>query len=448
MAKILLVDDEAAQREMLAGFLKKKGYQVQTADGGVAAVDGYAGFFSPLAVIDLKMPDMNGLELLVRLREINPFIQVIVLTAFGTVETAVEAMRKGAYGYLTKPVNLDELLVNLKKAAEQNQLITENDLLRRTVADLAEIPDMIGDSEAMMKVRSLVARVGPSDSSVLLTGPSGSGKGLVAQSIHQLSPRRDNRFVQLNCASLPETLLESELFGHEKGAFTGADRKRAGRFELADGGTIFLDEIGDMSLVMQAKLLRVLEDGDFEPLGSERSKRVNVRVISATNRDLKKLIEEGRFREDLFFRIDTVRIELPPLSARGGDVLILARHFLQQVARKMNKTVQGITEDAAARLVAYPWPGNVRELRNVIERAVVLSIDPIIGPDDLPGLAMSSPAAIPPVEILSLAELEKRHIAAILKTVGGNMQKTADILGIHRNTLRQKIRDYGLQATE
>jgi len=448
MAKILVVDDEAAQREMLAGFLKKKGYQVLTAAGGMAAAAEYPEFFSPLAVIDLKMPDMNGLELLTRLREINPFIQVIVLTAFGTVETAVEAMRKGAYGYLTKPVNLDELLINLKKAADQNRLIMENDLLNRTVADLVEMPNMIGDSETMMTVRSLITRVAPSDSSVLLTGPSGSGKGLVAQLIHQLSSRRDNRFVQLNCASLPETLLESELFGHEKGAFTGADRKRVGRFELADGGTIFLDEIGDMSLIMQAKLLRVLEDGDFEPLGSEHSQRVNVRVISATNRDLKKLIEEGRFREDLFFRIDTVRIELPPLSSRGGDILILARHFLEQAARKMNKTIEGITEDAASRLVTYHWPGNVRELRNVIERAVVLTVDTIIGPDDLPGLAGLSSAASSPAEMISLADMEKRHIAAVLKAAGGNMQKTAEVLGIHRNTLRQKIRDYGIQTAE
>ena len=445
MAKILIVDDEAAQREMLAGFLKKKGFQVLIAPGGVAAIAEYAGFFSPMAVIDLKMPDMNGLELLVRLREINPFVQVIVLTAFATVETAVEAMRKGAFGYLTKPVNLDELLINLKNAAEQNRLVTENDLLRRTVADLADIPEMIGESEAMQRIRSLVARVGPADSSVLLTGPSGTGKGLVAQLIHQLSPRRDNRFVQLNCASLPETLLESELFGHEKGAFTGADRKRAGRFELADGGTIFLDEIGDMPLVMQAKLLRVLEDGVFEPLGSEQSKRVDVRVISATNRDLKDLIAERRFREDLFFRIDTVRIELPPLSARGGDILILADHFLGQVARKMNKPIEGITEAAAARLVAYSWPGNIRELRNVIERAVVLSIDSTIGPDDLPGLAPISSDESSPTGTSSLAEMEKRHIAVVLKAAGGNMQKTAEILGIHRNTLRQKIRDYHLQ---
>jgi transcriptional regulator with PAS, ATPase and Fis domain len=271
---------------------------------------------------------------------------------------------------------------------------------------------------------------------------------LVAQLIHQLSSRRENRFVQLNCAALPETLLESELFGHEKGAFTGADRKRAGRFELADGGTIFLDEIGDMSPVMQAKLLRVLEDGDFEPLGSERSKRVDVRVISATNHDLKKLMEEGRFREDLFFRIDTVRIELPPLSSRGGDILVLAKHFLDQTARKMNKTIKGITEEAASRLVAYHWPGNVRELRNVIERAVVLSVDPIIGPDDLPGLAGTASAEPASVEMISLADVEKRHIAAVLKVVGGNMQKTAEVLGIHRNTLRQKIRDYSIQAAE
>ncbi len=445
MGKILLVDDEASQREMLAGFLEKKGFRVKTAGGGTAALALYPDFFSPLAVIDLKMPDMNGLDLLLRLRETNPFIQVIVLTAFGTVETAVEAMRRGAYGYLTKPVNLDELLINLKKAAEQNRLLGENDLLRRTVADLADIPEMIGTSEAMLKVRSLISRVGPSDSSVLLTGPSGTGKGLVAQLLHQLSARRDNRFVQLNCASLPETLLESELFGHEKGAFTGAEKKRVGRFELADGGSIFLDEIGDMSLFMQAKLLRVLEDGCFEPLGSEHSKKVDVRVISATNRDLKTLIAEGKFREDLFFRIETVRIELPPLAARGGDILVLARHFLDLAARKMNKSVDGLTDEAAARLTAYRWPGNVRELRNVIDRAVVLSTNPVIGPDDLPGLTPGGqePSA---VEMLPLAEIEKRHISAVLEAENGNMQKTADVLGIHRNTLRQKIKDYGLKA--
>ena len=445
MPKILIIDDETAQREMLAGFLTKKGYTVESFPDGVKALARYPGFFSPLVVTDLKMPTMSGLDVLMKLRELNPFVQVIVLTAYGTVETAVEAMRAGAFGYLTKPVNLEELLVNLKKAAEQNSLVTENDLLRRTVADIADMPEMVGDSEKMRQVRSLISRVGQSDSSVLITGPSGSGKGLVAQIIHQLSARRENRFVQLNCASLPETLLESELFGHEKGAFTGADKRRAGRFELADGGTIFLDEIGDMSASMQAKLLRVLEDGSFEPLGSEHSKKVDVRVISATNRDLEKCISEAKFRQDLYFRINTVHIALPALVERGGDILMLARHFLEKCARKMNKDITGMSEEAAARLAAYHWPGNIRELQNVIERAVVLTDDLVIRTDDLPGLTPDVTQA-PPLRRISLTEVEKEHIAAVLNAEHWNMQKSADILGIHRNTLRQKIKDLGIQS--
>ena len=445
MTRILVVDDESTQREMLSGFLKKKGFDVRDFSRGAEAIAEYPRFFSPLAIIDMKMPEMTGLELLQKLREINPFIQIIVLTAFGTVETAVEAMRKGAFGYLAKPVNLEELLINLKKAAEQNRLVIENDLLKRTITDLADVPELIGTSDKMAAVRSFLSRVGPSDSSVLITGPSGSGKGLAAQIIHQLSPRRENRFVTLNCASLPETLLESELFGHEKGAFTGADKRRIGRFELADGGTIFLDEIGDMTAAMQAKLLRVLEDGGFEPLGSEQSKKVDVRVISATNRDLKSLIAGGKFREDLFFRINTVSIDLPSLSQRGGDTLLLAKHFLTICSRKMNKEMSGITDGAAARLVAYSWPGNIRELQNVIERGVVLSVDNIIDVDDLPGLVeVSSPVTEPTLRKIPLADIEKEHIAAILKAEKWNMQKSADILGMHRNTLRQKIKEFGL----
>lgn len=446
MSKILIVDDEAAQREMLAGFLKKKNFETGTASCGTEALELYTRFFAPLAVIDMKMPEMSGLELLTRLRDLNPFIQIIVLTAYGTVETAVEAMRKGAFGYLTKPVNLEELLVNLNKASEQNRLLAENDLLKRTISDIEEIPDLLGESESMNKVRSLIARVGPSETSVLLTGPSGSGKGLVARLIHQLSPRKEQKLVSLNCASLPETLLESELFGHEKGAFTGADRKRIGRFELADGGTIFLDEIGDMSQVMQAKLLRVLEDGVFEPLGSTQSKKVDVRIISATNRELRQLIDDGRFREDLFFRINTVNIEMPPLAERRGDILLLADYFLNICSKRMNKNIAGVSEAAASRLATYDWPGNVRELQNVIERAVVLSYDSVIDLDDLPGIAGTAielPTQDSPK--LSLAEVEKRHILVTLKSEDWNMQKSADLLGIHRNTLRQKIKEYDLR---
>lgn len=445
MSKILVIDDEATQREMLAGFLKKQGYQPRIASGGREGVEMYGDFFSPLALTDMKMPDMDGLEVLRRLRDINPFVQIIVLTAYGTVETAVEAMRLGAFAYLTKPINLEELLINLKKASEQNRLVVENDFLRRTVNDLSDIPEMIGESDQILKIRSLLSRIGPSDVSVLITGPSGTGKGLAAQIIHRLSDRRDKRFVSINCASLPETLLESELFGHEKGAYTGADRKRAGRFELADGGTIFLDEIGDMPLAMQAKLLRVLEDGSFEPLGSEKTKQVDVRIISATNRDINKLIDEGKFRQDLNYRINTVTVEMPRLKDRGGDILLLARQFLDKTIKKMNKKIDGISESAVTRLLSYGWPGNVRELQNVIERATVLTIDDVIGADDLPGLG-NDKTSPPPVRKLSLMEVEKEHIDLILSAEDGNMQKTADILGIHRNTLRQKIKDYQIKS--
>ncbi len=448
MTRILIVDDEMAQRELLAGYLKKQGYETRTASCGEDALGLYGEFFAPLAVVDLKMPKMTGIELLTRLRELNPFVQVVVLTAFGTVETAVEAMRKGAYGYLTKPVNLEELLVNLKKASEQNRLLKENDLLQRTISDRDEVPELLGESEAMNQVRSLITRVGPTEASVLLKGPSGSGKGLAARLLHELSARRGQKLVSLNCASLPETLLESELFGHEKGAFTGADRKRIGRFELADRGTIFLDEIGDMSPLMQAKLLRVLEDGIFEPLGSTQSKKVDVRLISATNRDLDKFITEGKFREDLYFRINTVSIDMPPLERRRGDILILAEHFLAECSRKMNKPIDGLSEAAASRLVNYDWPGNVRELQNVIERAVVLSYDTIIDVDDVPGIATGSSNETVPsgFKKVSLAEIEKEHIRAVLESENWNMQKSAEVLGIHRNTLRQKIKEYGLHA--
>jgi two-component system response regulator HydG len=444
MPKILIVDDEATQRDMLSGFLEKKGFQVSKASNGLEALEIYSDLFAPVAVIDMKMPEMGGLELLSKLREINPFIQVIVLTAFGTVETAVMAMKWGAYGYLTKPVNLEELLINIKRAAEKNRLIVDNDFLSRTQVELADMPELIGESDALLQVRSLVSRVGSTDSTVLITGPSGSGKGLIAEILHQLSPRKENRFVPLNCASLPETLLESELFGHEKGAFTGADKKRQGRFDLADGGTIFLDEIGDMTSAMQAKLLRVLEDGSFEPLGSDKSKKVDVRVISATNRDLKKLIDVGSFRQDLFFRINTINIEMPPLRNRGGDILILAEHFIEKYAAKMNKTIEGISNEAASLLVSYDWPGNVRELQNVIERAIVLSMDNFIDIDDLPGLNISDTEKLP-LQKISLSDLEREHIQALLISEDWNMQKTADILGIHRNTLRQKIKDYKIR---
>ena len=443
--KLLLVDDEDAQRELLQGFLEKKGYQIQGFASGTQALEGYHSFFAPLAIIDLKMPGMDGLELLGRLREVNPFLQAVVLTAFGSIETAVSAMKAGAYDYLTKPIeDLDELLVKLEKAAEQNRLVVEHEVMRERLEEAFPDTELIGDSPAMAKVRRMIGLVAPKDATVLITGPSGTGKELVARALHALSPRASKRLVAINCAAFPDTLLESELFGHEKGAFTGADRAKQGRFELADGGTLLLDEIGEMPLTMQVKLLRVLEDKRVQRLGSVKDIPLDLRLIAATNRDLSTLIETGEFREDLFYRLNVINIDLPPLNQRGGDVLLLAEEFLARFVRKTGKDIVGLTTEAAELLSRYPWPGNVRELENVLERAVVLCRGNRIEPEDLSGLsarAFQGPAANP---LLPLAEVERRHIKDCLDQLDWNMSACANRLGIHRNTLRAKIREYDL----
>ncbi len=448
-ARLLLVDDERAQRELLQGFLEQKGYRIQSFGSGEQALREYHSFFAPLALLDMKMPGMDGLELLRRLREINPFIQAIVLTAFGSIETAVSAMKAGAFDYLTKPVeDLDELLVKLEKAAEQNRLVVDHEVMRERLAEAFPDTELIGDSSAMAKVRQMIGLVAPKDATVLITGPSGTGKELVARALHALSPRASKRLVAINCAAFPDTLLESELFGHEKGAFTGADRVKQGRFELADGGTLLLDEIGEMPLSMQVKLLRVLEDGRVQRLGSVKDIRLDLRLIAATNRDLSTLIQKGEFREDLYYRLNVINIDLPPLNQRGGDILLLAEKFLSRYARKTGKDITGLSPKAAEMLARYPWPGNVRELENVIERAVVLCRSKRIEPEDLSGLsprANQEPAETP---LLSLAEVEKRHIKRCLDQFEWNMSACADRLGIHRNTLRAKIREYELSPDQ
>ncbi len=442
--RLLVVDDEAGQRELLTGFLTKKGYEVTQAESGEKALELYHQVFSPLALVDMKMPGMDGLELLKRLREINPFIQVIMLTAFGSVESAVGTMRAGAYDYLTKPVeDLDELLLKLEKAFAQNRLVVEHEVMSERLAEAFPASEMIGQSPAILKVKEMISLVAAKDATVLITGPSGTGKELVARAIHALSTRADKRLVAINCAAFPETLLESELFGYERGAFTGADKAKQGRFELADGGTLFLDEIGEMPLTMQVKLLRVLEEKKIERLGSVREMPLDIRVLAATNRDLDKLMKENKFREDLYYRLNVIQLHLPPLAERTGDILLLAEKFIEKYAKKIGKDVRGVDNEAAALLTSYDWPGNVRELENIIERAIVLTRSNVITRADLSGLHKQPPAG-EPGPIRSLAEVEKDHILYCLERLGWNIGACAEKLGIHRNTLRAKIKEYGL----
>jgi len=443
--RVLLVDDEAGQRDLLKGFLTKRTYEVLAAASGEEAVAQYHNYFAPVAIVDMKMPGMNGIQLLGRLKDINPFIQVIVLTAFGSVETAVQAMKAGAFDYLTKPVgDLEELLIKLEKAAAQNQLIVEAEVMREKLNDIFPDTELIGESKGIKDVRKLIALVGPKDTTVLITGASGTGKELVARGIHAMSPRREKRLVSINCAAFPENLLESELFGYERGAFTGADKIKQGRFELADGGSLFLDEIGEMPLVMQAKLLRVLEDHTIERLGSIKQIRLDIRLITATNRDLKLMVREKRFREDLYFRLNVVEINLPPLQDRGGDILILAKKFIEKYSKKIGKDIKGIDSAGAKTLTAYDWPGNVRELENVIERALILTQSNQITKEDLVGLTSTTAESSASGEIRPIAELEKKHIKRCLELNGWNIGKSAEQLGVHRNTLSSKIKEYNL----
>ncbi len=442
-----MVDDETSQLDLLRGFLERRGYMVHAATRAEEALEAYHAFFAPVAVVDMKMPGMSGLELLERLRDINPFVQVIVLTAFGSVETAVRAMKSGAYDYVTKPIDdLEELLLKITKAAEKNRLVVEHRVMSERLDEVFPSAEIIGDSPAITEVKRLISLVAPKEATVLVTGPSGTGKELVARAIHALSPRASQRLVAINCAAFPESLLESELFGYEKGAFTGAERTKQGRFELAQGGSLFLDEIGEMPLPMQVKLLRVLEERKIERLGSIKEIALDIRIIAATNRDLDKLVEEQRFREDLYYRLNVIRVHLPPLRERTGDILLLAAKFMDKYSRKVGKQIDGLDNEAASLLVRYPWPGNVRELENVIERAVVLTRSNRLTKQDLSGLSSGaeSPSSS---EIIPLAEVEKKHIKQCLDQLSWNMTLAAQRLGIHRNTLRSKIKEYGLSQT-
>lgn len=444
--RILIVDDEKNQREMLAGFLKKLGHAVQMADSGETAFDMLQTRSFEIGLFDMKMSGMTGLELFQRVHERDPEMQIIMITAFGNVESAVEAMRAGVFHYISKPVNLTELDELIRKAGERHYLLAENRLLRERLETL-HVDEIIGVSNRIKSLLSEVARVAPTEATVLITGESGTGKELLARSIHRLSPRSAGRFVAVSCAAIPETLIESELLGHERGAFTGAEKRRLGRFELAKGGTILLDEIGELPLSIQVKLLRLLEERKFERLGGEEEITADIRLIAATNRNLAEEVKAGRFREDLYFRINVVHLHIPPLRERREDIIPLVDHFLGMIAERLNRPRKGITAAAKDVLVGYDWPGNVRELGNAIERATVLSRTDVLDVSDFSQLRMNtsgtSAVAIP--LSMTLRDLEKEHIENVLKANEYSLQKSADILGIHRNTLRQKMKDYGIE---
>jgi len=439
--KLLVVDDEKNIREGLAASLEMDGYNAVCAASGDEAWELYCKGDIDLVITDLRMPGMDGEELMRRILAETPGLPVIILTGHGTIENAVSAMHDGAWDFLTKPVNLDHLGMLVKRALENRELVLRH---RELEADLERgrlLSGMIGKSAVMRKVFDTISRVAPTKASVLITGESGVGKELVADAIHELSPRKDKPLVKVHCAALSENLLESELFGHEKGAFTGAVSRRRGRFELANGGTLFLDEIGEIDQNIQIKLLRVLQERQFERVGGEETLETDVRLVAATNKDLKAEIEKGNFREDLYFRLNVVNINVPPLRERKDDIPLMAASFLKEIAAENNKTIEGIHEKAYARLYAYDWPGNIRELRNCIESAVVMCRKPIIAVDDLPPALQSYSDDEGWVKVPLDCSLEEDEKIIIKAAIGYHKNKTkaAEVLGIGRKTLHRKI---------
>jgi two-component system NtrC family response regulator len=437
---ILIVDDEESQRTLLAGYLKKKGFTVATAASGSEAIEKNRTEGFDLAILDLKMPEIDGIETMAKMKEIDPQTFFLILTGYGTVESAVHAMKIGAYDYLSKPVNLDELELLIERIRSEQTVHAELEALREEVADHFKTDSFVAESKKMTEVLHLVSRIAKSDATVLISGESGTGKEIVARLIHHVSTRKQQRCIPISCAALPETLLESELFGYERGAFTGADKRKIGKFELAHRGTLFLDEIGDVPLSTQVKLLRVLQEFTFERLGSTAPISVDVRLISATNQDLRKKIQQGTFREDLYYRLNVIAIHIPALRERKEDIQPLVAHFIEKLSSRSTRNIKGITKAALDKLVRYDWPGNIRELENIIERAMVLCRGEVIDAHDLP--LETQPAARSSGRLLQ--DVEKEHITVVLEHAGWNLSKAAEQLGIHRNTLRAKIKAYGI----
>jgi DNA-binding NtrC family response regulator len=442
--RILVVDDEVNARTALAELLRDEGYQVEMAADAFKALGKIEAFSPHVVVTDLQMPGMNGIELIQKVRATDESIAVVVMTAFGAVSTAVEAMRAGASEYLTKPIDFDELLVTLAKVFEHLELRREARQLRQRVRERVAPDNIIGTSPPMQHVFEVVDQVAPSKATVLITGESGTGKELVASAVHQRSPRATKPFIKLHCAALAESLLESELFGHEKGAFTGAVTRKEGRFEMADGGTLFLDEIGEISPSIQVKLLRFLQEHEFERVGGTQTLHVDVRVIAATNRNLPDEVAQGRFREDLYYRLNVVGLEMPPLRDRRVDLTDLARYFLARFTKENAKAIEGFTPEALELILSYDWPGNVRELENAVERAVVLATTPQIEAKHLPPNVRPkvTPAGMPIVPGATLAELERYAILETLKLAGGSTSKAAEILAISTRTIQYRLHQY------
>jgi two-component system response regulator HydG len=444
--RILVVDDEPSARSGLEKLLTQEGYVVTVAADGAEAAAKFLESASDVVITDLKMPKMDGIELLKKLREQDQNVPVIVCTAFGDVGTAVQAMRAGAEDYLTKPIDFDALTLAVERALERRELRVEAENLRRQIRerDGEGLQGLVGASPPMQKVYRVARQVAGARATVLITGESGTGKGELARAIHSLGPRAKQPFVSLHCASLAETLLESELFGHEKGSFTGAEKRRIGRFEQANGGTLFLDEIGEIPMATQIKLLRMLQERTFERVGGNESVTVDVRLVAATNRDLAADVAAGRFREDLYYRLNVVHIEMPPLRVRGGDILVLANHFLRKFAEENHKRLDGFTEKARAKILGHRWPGNVRALENAVERAVVLCEGAKIDESDLP--FESAPESLGPLRIpgATMSEIERHAILATLEAVNGSTSKAADILDISVRTIQYRLNEYGM----
>ncbi|PYN51473.1 MAG: DNA-binding response regulator [Candidatus Rokuibacteriota bacterium] len=442
-ATLLVADDDPGLRESLERTLTREGYRVVLASDGRAALERVQAGGVDLIVTDLRMPGLTGLELLRAAKAIMPDVDVILLTAFGTVEEAVKAMKDGAYDFLTKPFRREQLIKLVDKALERRDLIEQNRALKKQLEDIRAKGQMIGASPSFRRMLTLVEQIADSSATILIQGESGTGKELVARTIHERSARRNGPFVAVNCAALPETLLESELFGYEKGAFTGAAGRKEGRFELANGGTLFLDEVADLSLVTQPKILRVLQEGEFERLGGTRSLQVDVRIVAATNQDLPEMVKEKRFREDLYYRLNVITVRVPPLRERHEDIRVLAQHYLRVYAAKNGRKLEGFSNEALERLESYAWPGNVRELENLIERTVLLARKDRIDAEDLPeevaGVKRPPRDAILELVGTPLDEIEQRLLDETLRITGGNKTQAAKLLGIDVRTVARKL---------
>jgi DNA-binding NtrC family response regulator len=441
--RILVVDDEEIVRESLGGWLEKDGYFIGSAPEGATALEKIKAERWSILLVDLKMPGVDGLQVLEEAKKLQPDLAVVIMTAYATVDTAVAAMKLGAYDYLVKPFDPEELSMMMQKIVSQQVLVRENAVLRQALRKEYRFRDLVSKSPAMQSLFELARTAARSNSTILVLGESGSGKEVLARAIHQESPRAEGPFMAVSCAALTESLLESELFGHEKGAFTGAVARRKGKFEAAQGGTLFLDEVGDITPKLQLDLLRVLEERRVHRLGGNDAIDIDVRIVAATNRDLRKAVQEGKFREDLFYRLNVIPVLIPPLRQRREDIPLLVEAFVERLAYEMKKRLDGVSAEAMNALMAHDWPGNVRELRNVLERGAVVATGHVIQLPDL-GMPERPGAAARPGTLASLEEVERRHVTAVLANTGFNVSQSARILGIDRVTLYNKIKKWGL----